>query len=152
MSPVMEKAAKSLSDGKVPEMWMNASYPSLKSLGNYIADLKSRIMVFKKWLEEGSPIVFWISGFYFTQSFLTGVLQNFARKYTIPIDEIVFDFEVFFNLVHAINYIIIFIKKSNYLLVLYINIYGYLFRIQNIRFNFYFFCLVHQGTNNRETC
>lgn len=90
----MEKAAKSLSDGKVPDMWMSASYPSLKNLGSYIIDLKTRITGFKKWLDEGSPTVFWISGFYFTQSFLTGVLQNYARKYTIPIDEIVFDFEV----------------------------------------------------------
>lgn len=94
MSPAMEKAAKSLSDGKVPDMWMSASYPSLKGLGSYIIDLKTRIAGFKKWLDEGSPIVFWISGLYFTQSFLTGVLQNYARKYAIPIDEIVFDFEV----------------------------------------------------------
>jgi len=94
MSSTLENTLRALFDGKVPPEWSKKSYPSLKPLGSYISDLKARLEFFKDWISRGQPEVYNLSRFYFTQSFLTGALQNFARKYTIPIDEIFFNFEV----------------------------------------------------------
>lgn len=94
MSMELEKMSIAMVSGKVPDMWGNAAYESLLPLGSWIKDLILRLRFFQKWIDEGIPAKFWISGFFFTQAFLTGTRQNFARRNTIPIDKVVWGFDV----------------------------------------------------------
>ncbi|KAI3387241.1 hypothetical protein SNEBB_002654 [Seison nebaliae] len=93
MNAELEELAQTLVIGKIPNMWAQRSYPSLKPLGSYVLDLVARLNFFQKWFENEPPVTYWISGFYFTQAFLTGVRQNYARSEKIPIDRLTFQFQ-----------------------------------------------------------
>jgi dynein heavy chain len=95
---VMDMNLEQVADGILrntrPPFWMKVSYPSLKPLSSYVDDLCARLTFLSDWERDSHPPNFWLSGFYFTQSFVTGQLQNFARMFSLPIDTLTWTFKV----------------------------------------------------------
>jgi dynein heavy chain len=75
------------------KVWEAVAYPSLKPLGPWVEDLNQRLSFMQNWIDNDTPPGFWISAFFFPQAFMTGTLQNYARKHSLPIDTIEFDFK-----------------------------------------------------------
>ena len=94
LSADLEKLSQTMILGKVPEAWLAVSYPSLRPLSGYVSDLVDRCNFFQKWIKEGTPTIFNINAFFFTQAFFTGVMQNYARKVKMPIDTLVMNVKV----------------------------------------------------------
>uniref|UniRef100_A0A3P8R8F5 Uncharacterized protein n=1 Tax=Astatotilapia calliptera TaxID=8154 RepID=A0A3P8R8F5_ASTCA len=94
MSEKMDRIYTSFLNNQVSTHWANSAYPSLKPLSSWVRDLTLRTSFIQTWITRGQPKSLWISGFFFPQGFLTGVLQNHARRYSLPIDELNFRFSV----------------------------------------------------------
>jgi dynein heavy chain len=94
MSEELEKMANSIFDNLVPKTWQSVGFLSLKPLASWIQDLNERITFLTDWINNGTPKVFWISGFFFPQAFLTGTLQNYSRKNKIAIDRLTFSYNI----------------------------------------------------------
>ena len=94
MSEELDAMFVSLHNNQVPGVWTKVSFLSLKPLSSWKVDYVQRIKFFQRWSEQGIPNCFWISGFFFPQGFLTGALQNHARKYKCAVDTLSFGFTV----------------------------------------------------------
>lgn len=88
----LEDLSLAVYDGKVPAAWLRRSFPTVKGLAGYVDDVCKRLAFLQGWIDNGQPKVFWLGGFSFTQSFLTAVLQNYARKHGVEIDTLAWQF------------------------------------------------------------
>ncbi|KAI6649612.1 Dynein heavy chain 1, axonemal [Oopsacas minuta] len=94
LSRELEDVCISLYENSVPKSWAAKGYLSLKPLGAWLEDLVERLKFIQGWINYGNPNVFWFPGFFFPQAFLTGTLQNFARKTMAPIDTLSFCYKL----------------------------------------------------------
>lgn len=92
MTEDLEKMATAIFNNQVPPAWQSKGFLSLKPLASWIDDCNKRIDFLNNWIQGGTPIIYWVSGFFFPQAFFTGNLQNYARSNTIAVDKISFGF------------------------------------------------------------
>ncbi len=91
MTRELEQLADSLAKNAVPAPWEAHAYPSLKPLAGWLKDLAERVRFFQTWVDKGLPDSFWLPALFSPQAFLTGVLQNHARRNAMAVDSLGFE-------------------------------------------------------------
>ncbi|GJQ67798.1 hypothetical protein Trydic_g16579 [Trypoxylus dichotomus] len=80
MSQNLRTALDSMYDARIPERWLKVSWESA-TLGFWYTELLERDNQFRTWLNTGRPNVFWMTGFFNPQGFLTAMRQDVTRAH-----------------------------------------------------------------------
>ena len=94
LSSELESMATNMFNQKIPTAWESKAYPCMKPLNAWVEEFLRRIRFIQSWIDNDKPPVYWISGFFFPQAFVTGNTSNYARKHQYPIDTISFGFNI----------------------------------------------------------
>ena len=81
MSNELDDVARSLFNGQIPSIWRKLAPDTLKNLANWMAHFRQRHAQYSEWVENGEPMVMWLSGLQIPESYLTALGKSLWLMY-----------------------------------------------------------------------
>ena len=86
MNKTLDDLLLAINNGQLPALWANLAPQTQKPLSSWISHLRKRYQQYQSWIDNGEPLVMWLSGLHIPEQYLSALVQTACRKNGWPLD------------------------------------------------------------------